>query len=406
MAALRFGWMPRSLATRVIVVGVLAMAVAACMIGLLVIDIDAARARHGDWPLHAGRIALATLAMLGGGVALLRRVTGLVSRLDNSRASLAFRNAEITRASEQLAQSRARLEAQSALLHTTLETMDQGLMVVDAAQSVVICNHQAMEMLDLPAELMARRPAFAEVLAFQRSRDEFATADSAVRTLIDTRPLLDTPHYERRRPNGQVIEIRSTRLPDGGVVRTYTDITARRAAEDRIRHAAHHDALTQLCNRAMFGEQLEAALLAAQRDQHSLAVLYLDLDHFKQVNDQLGHAAGDLLLTEAARRMRTAVRETATVARMGGDEFAIIQPNADRPDSTMTVARRLLDRVAAPYDLHGSPAAIGVSIGIAFYPEDGLTAEDLLRHADAALYDAKRNGRNTARCFRATLAGG
>lgn len=139
--------------------------------------------------------------------------------------------------------------------------------------------------------------------------------------------------------------------------------------------------------------------MTAEQEHHSLAVLYLDLDHFKQVNDRLGHAAGDALLADVAQRMRAAVREGDTVARLGGDEFAIIQPNADRPDSTMALARRLLARIAAPYAIDGAEAVVGVSIGIAWYPEDGLSADDLLRHADAALYAAKRGGRNAIRVY-------
>lgn len=356
-----------------------------------------------NWRQHAAQMAAGTVVMLAGCALLLRLLSQLVSRLENSRASMAFKNAELMRASERLRESQARLRAQSQVLHTTLETMDQGLMMIDAQNRVVLCNHQAIDMLDLPASLMARQPDFADVVALQRARGEFEATEPPVMQMLESRSLQTAPHYERRRPDGRVLEVRSATMPDGSVVRTFTDITVRRSAEDRIRHIAHHDPLTQLCNRLMFGERLQTALHAAQAGQHSLAVLYLDLDHFKQVNDVLGHAAGDLLLTEVARRMRSTVRDTDTVARMGGDEFAIIQPNADRPDSTMALARRLLDSVSAIYDLDGTEAMVGVSIGIAWYPEDGLEAEDLLRHADMALYSAKRGGRNAICCYSPSL---
>lgn len=350
------------------------------------------------WRLHAVQILGGAGLILAGCALLLGTLRRLVSRLENSRVSLAFKHAELARASDRLRDSQARLEAQTALLQTTLETMDQGLMMVDAEGRVVVCNHQAVQMLELPEAMMRGAPMLAEVVAYQRARGEFASAGPDVRRMMDEVDALHRPTYERLRPNGMALEIRSVEVPGGGMVRTYTDVTQRRAAEERIRHVASHDPLTGLCNRARFGEALAGALEAAARGHHSLAVLYLDLDHFKQVNDSLGHAAGDMLLEEVARRMRASVRDSDIVARMGGDEFAIIQPNADRPDSTMALARRLLAQVAAPYAVLGGTAVVGVSIGIAWYPEDGLAAEELLRNADSALYAAKRGGRNTVRC--------
>lgn len=368
----------------------------------LMVNIGVSRfAALRSWRLHAAQILAGSALIMGLCAMLLLMLRRIVSRLENSRASLAFRHAEIARASERLRESQERLEAQSGILRTTLETMDQGLMMVDSEGRVAVCNHQAMQMLELPESLMLERPLLADVIAFQRGRGEFAAAEPAVRRLIGEVPPTERPTYERMRPNGTVIEIRSVALEGGGMVRTYTDITQRRLAEDRVRHNANHDALTQLSNRVRFSERLGHALREAEENHHSLAVLYLDLDHFKAVNDRMGHGVGDLLLVEVARRMRVSVRDTDTVARMGGDEFAIIQPNADRPDSTMVLARRLLEQVSAPYVIQGQEAVIGVSIGVAWYPEDGLDAEELLRHADAALYAAKRGGRNAVCCYSA-----
>ena len=169
----------------------------------------------------------------------------------------------------------------------------------------------------------------------------------------------------------------------------------RKVTEERIRFAAHHDDLTQLSNRLMFQERLRATLAAARTGGHGFALLYLDLDAFKAVNDTRGHEIGDKLLVAVAQRLRDSVREGDTVARMGGDEFAIIQPSGNQPTAVTALAERLLETISQPFELAGQRSSIGVSIGIAFYPHDGDGADLLLRNADTALYRAKQAGRNT-----------
>ena len=172
----------------------------------------------------------------------------------------------------------------------------------------------------------------------------------------------------------------------------------RKVTEDRIRFVAHHDNLTQLSNRLMFQERLNDAFAAARRGQ-GLALLYLDLDGFKLVNDIRGHEIGDKLLTAVAQRLRHNVREGDTVARIGGDEFAIVQLLGGQPVAATVLAERLLDTIGQPFILDGQESVIGVSIGIAIYPTDGETPDMLLRNADTALYRAKEAGRNTYRLF-------
>jgi diguanylate cyclase (GGDEF)-like protein len=173
----------------------------------------------------------------------------------------------------------------------------------------------------------------------------------------------------------------------------------RKITEERIRFAAHHDDLTQLSNRLMFQQRLNQALAAARSGSHGFALLYLDLDGFKLVNDTLGHEMGDRLLVSVAERLRDSVRETDTVARMGGDEFAIIQQFGNDPSSASVLAERLLDAIAAPFELGDQKPVIGISIGIACYPQHGENPDLLLRNADIALYGAKKAGRNTFRLF-------
>jgi diguanylate cyclase (GGDEF)-like protein/PAS domain S-box-containing protein len=173
------------------------------------------------------------------------------------------------------------------------------------------------------------------------------------------------------------------------------DLRERIAAEARIRHLAHHDSLTGLPNRARLVERMEEALAGARRGGAGFAVLYLDLDRFKPVNDLYGHGAGDRLLREAAQRLRAEVRESDTVARLGGDEFAILMAPAAGPDAAAALAERLVRSLARPFDLgEGTVASVSVSIGIALHPADAQDAESLLRAADTALYRVKRAGRD------------
>jgi diguanylate cyclase (GGDEF)-like protein len=172
-----------------------------------------------------------------------------------------------------------------------------------------------------------------------------------------------------------------------------------KVTEERMRFAAHHDDLTQLSNRLMFQERLRKAIAEARSAEQRFAVLCLDLDGFKQINDTRGHAIGDRLLVGVAQRLRDSVRDTDTVARMGGDEFAIIQPLDKQPAAAISLARRLVETVTQPFELAGRPALVGVSVGIALYPEHGDSPDLLLRNADQALYQSKKAGRKTFRLF-------
>lgn len=173
----------------------------------------------------------------------------------------------------------------------------------------------------------------------------------------------------------------------------------RKVTEERIRFVAHHDNLTQLPNRLMFQERLDRTLAAARSAEQEFAVLYMDLDGFKLVNDTHGHEIGDKLLTAVAHRLRENMREGDTVARMGGDEFAIIQPPGGQPFAAIALARRLLETLGEPFEVDGRRSTIGISIGLAIYPQDGETPDLLLRHADIALYRAKEAGRNNFQMF-------
>ena len=191
----------------------------------------------------------------------------------------------------------------------------------------------------------------------------------------------------------------------GRIVRWYgtvEDIHDAKQDQARIAYMAHHDQMTGLANRALFQERLGQELARIGRGSR-LAVLNLDLDNFKAVNDALGHAAGDMLLRQVADRLSACVRETDTVARLGGDEFAILQVVLQQPDGAATLAQRIMDALGKTYDLDGHVLAIGTSIGIALSPEDGAQSDALLGNADLALYRAKADGRGTYRFFESRM---
>ncbi|WP_404298375.1 EAL domain-containing protein [Halomonas sp.] len=183
----------------------------------------------------------------------------------------------------------------------------------------------------------------------------------------------------------------------------FSDITLARENEERVRRLAYYDALTRLPNRRLLEDRLALAIRHAHRQQQRLAVIFIDLDHFKQVNDTLGHAVGDELLLQVAERLQAKLREDDTLARLGGDEFLVLLSELDGLEEVTRVARRLIDAISQPFDVLGNTFRMGCSLGISLYPEDGTTADTLVRSADTAMYRAKREGRNTYRLFRAEM---
>jgi len=206
----------------------------------------------------------------------------------------------------------------------------------------------------------------------------------------------------RRRDGAQFPqEISLTSLDGGGFVCVVRDITERTYAEEQIKHLAYHDALTGLPNRLLFKDRVTVALSHAQRDNSRLAVLFLDLDRFKVINDSLGHNIGDQLLQAVASRIQSCVRDSDTLARLGGDEFTLLLPNLVRSDDAAPIAEKILDAVRQPFHIEGREFYITTSIGISLYPEDGSDAETLIKNADTAMYQAKEQGRDNYQLFNA-----
>jgi len=284
---------------------------------------------------------------------------------------------------------------------TAINNMSQGLCFFDAAHRLIVCNERYVDMYDLPRDRIGPGTPLTEIvdLRFEvgsfpaMSREEYLHWRTKV--AISAEP---TDSIVELR-NGHTFKIRHRPMPDGGWVATHEDITEQRRSEVKIEYMAHHDSLTDLANRVLLNERLERALGSRIHREQMVAVHHLDLDQFKAVNDTFGHPAGDKLLKIVADRLRGIVRETDTIARMGGDEFVIVQaPIADPADAT-ALAQRIIGLISEPFDIDGHQAVIGASIGIAVGPGDGLRPDKLLRNADLALYRAKGDGRGTFRFF-------
>ncbi|MFZ2493190.1 MAG: EAL domain-containing protein [Thermoanaerobaculia bacterium] len=196
-------------------------------------------------------------------------------------------------------------------------------------------------------------------------------------------------------------EISLTAIEDGGIVCVVRDVTERTYAEEQIKHLAYHDALTNLPNRLLLKDRLSVALSHAHRERTRLAVLFLDLDRFKIINDSLGHNTGDQLLQAVAARLQTCIRESDTVARLGGDEFTVLLPHLPSTDTAGPVAQKIIEAIRHPFHIDGREIFTSTSIGIALYPEDGSDAETLIKNADTAMYQAKEFGRDNYQLFNA-----
>lgn len=184
-----------------------------------------------------------------------------------------------------------------------------------------------------------------------------------------------------------------------GAVFVFQDITERKQMEDQLLRMAKYDSLTGLANRTLFREFLQSSMDRSDRYHKNTAVMFLDLDHFKEINDQLGHDAGDQILTSVANRLEGCIRKVDLIARLGGDEFAVVLDDVKNSEDARTVADKILHELKEPHELGDSSKKVGTSIGIAFYPENGMDADGLIKAADEAMYVAKKEGRNDFRFY-------
>jgi diguanylate cyclase (GGDEF)-like protein len=314
-------------------------------------------------------------------------------------AAAGYRDALLNsrRLAREAEQERERLQA-------AVSNMPIGLCMFDSEQQLIISNSRYAELYNIPQDLTKPGTPLRNILQARITGGIYAEIKTQehINVVLERaargKPDLDT----RELHDGRILNIIHQPMEGGGWVATHEDVTERRRAEDRIRHMARHDALTDLPNRVLFKERIEEVLRHVPRGE-TAAVLCLDLDRFKSVNDTLGHPVGDALLKSVADRLRESVREADSVARFGGDEFAIIQLGGPQPQAATALSQRIIEKLSAPYSIDGHQIVIGTSIGVALVPDDGCDADTLLKNADMALYRAKNDGRGIYRFFESEM---
>ena len=303
---------------------------------------------------------------------------------------------------ELIARSEAEINKQVERLQAALKNMSQGLCMFDEDQRLVLANQQYADIYNVPPERIQPGMTLREVVAERVAAGSYVgDPQSHVDHYVAANTEAQRSNTVIELNNGRAIHIVKEPMKEGGWVATFEDVTERRQVEAKMAHMARHDALTGLPNRVLLREKMEEALSRVVRGEH-IAVHCLDLDHFKDINDTLGHSIGDALLRAVTERLLGAVREHDTISRLGGDEFAIIQI-IDSAEEATGLARRIIDAVGEPFELDTHQVVIGTSIGIAIAPEDGREPDELLKNADLALYRAKADGRHTYRFFEAEM---
>jgi len=307
----------------------------------------------------------------------------------------------------QQAEERRQVERQRQIseerFRSLAESAPDGIVSADGDGLIVIWNPAAKAIFGFDAEDMIGKP-LSELLDVQGTQVLAAFIARVVRTTDAGTPVSGPCEVSAKHKNESWIEVEmslSSWVSSEGVFVTayFRDLSQRRETEEQIRFLAHHDSLTKLPNRTLFRDRLHQALAISRRTRSKVALMLLDLDNFKVINDSLGHGIGDGLLKEVAARLVAQERETDTVARLGGDEFALILPQIRRADDAIMIAERIIDRIAAPYEIEGNAMHVGTSIGITIFPEDGTDADTMIGNADMAMYQAKAEGKNTYRFY-------
>ena len=375
-AARRDDWVNTSIATAVFALAILLTHFTA--MGAVLVVTDPTRINN------AGDLSPASLSLVIAGVAAIILGICLVAALSDR-------------------QSKVTLRQQKILLDTALENMSQGLCMFDPDGRIVLFNERYARMMGLSAAWLKGR-SLLDLFKHRKESGEFAGDPEKffARVIAEARGgksgtrIMDTMA-------GLVLRVVDQPMPGGGWVATFEDITEWQKAQAQISHMAHHDALTGLANRTQLVEKLEKALAVLPVRGGSLAVHFIDLDRFKNVNDTLGHDGGDFLLKTVAERLRGVTRIDDMVARLGGDEFVVVQTDVKGKDQAEDFARRLTSAVTAPMKFRDQVIVATASVGVAVAPADGTNPERLLKSADLALYKAKADGRNCTRLFLAEM---
>ena len=323
----------------------------------------------------------------------------LMTVLNGTAASLERQRHDIEDLNEKLRQSQRLETLEKQRLDIALDNMTQGLLVFDASERLVVCNRRYIEMYGLSRDVVKPGCMLRDLVEHRKQTGSYkGDADAYYSWILHNLGPNAISQAVIVTADGRSIQIVNQILANGSWVATHEDITERARFDDRIAHMAHYDALTDLPNRTMFREQLDSALKSIARGGQ-LAVLYIDIDEFKSVNDSLGHPVGDELLKAVADRLSGCLRQTDFVARLAGDEFAIIQMAVKQPEDATDLVERIYAVIRKPYDCAGHLLTADASIGIALAPQDGDDLDQLLKNADLAMYAAKADGRRTSRFF-------
>lgn len=292
------------------------------------------------------------------------------------------------------------LTEQNRRFNAALDNMSQGLSMFDKDHRLLVCNRRYLEIYHLPDHYALPGTRHQDIVQLLLKRGDYAgqnpetNLEERLAMIAQNKPVSKIRAFS----GGRSIAVVHQPMPDGGWVTTHEDVTEFQRVQALVAHMAHHDELTGLPNRTLLRERMEHAASQLVKNR-PFAVLCIDLDRFKNVNDTIGHPMGDKLLQAAAERLTNCIRETDTIARLGGDEFAVLQISDNQPIAATATAARICDVLAKPFELDGHQVVVGASVGIAVAPEDGINPDQLLKNADLALYRAKDNGRGIYRSF-------
>jgi diguanylate cyclase (GGDEF)-like protein len=302
---------------------------------------------------------------------------------------------------ESLQQELQAARSQLRLYEALIQHFPGGIILTDSNLNVVLCNDYQKQLLDYPPSMFLNRtPTLLELFHFNAMRGEYGPGQpedlvAAKMQLVEKR----IAHvFERSRPDGRVLEIRGTPLPEGGFVSTYSNVTERRRSQEIMAKMATHDELTQLANRYMLRQHYQTLAARSARGE-GFAVHCIDLDDFKPINDKHGHAMGDEMLKLVAGRILKAVRHADIVARVGGDEFVILQASVSSSHEAEVLATRVLDAISQPHEVSGIRLRITASIGVTLstHYSGAMDLESMMAMADGEMYTCKRNGKNSLR---------
>lgn len=320
-------------------------------------------------------------------------------------ATIVFSNIVIRQLKKIINNATRRLKEEHELLRITLSSIDDGVIAANEKGGIIFMNHAAEALTGVGEKDSLNRPVNEVLNIFDTENnlkyeipiEQVIKDSSAVR--FENLNVLVSENGSQHLILGSASPIKNDSGDTVGVLTVFRDISDKKIAEDTIKYHKYYDNLTELPNRKLFHEYLNNALENAYRNNSKLAVLIIDLDYFKNINDTLGHDIGDILLQQISKRLIKVLDENDVLARMGGDEFTVLIPQIKSSDQAYKLAHSILEEIGRIFFINEHELYITASIGIAFYPEDGSESSVIMKHADSALYSAKESGRNTYRGY-------